>query len=190
VSAIDAAGNTSPAKHACTTVPFSWSHFPTLNLERKPSPPPALQLDNAKPMTKVSDAKSWQGKYLTGPVGSGVFLDADCCSHSGWDFSASFPFFVTQINRASVLVTTCAHCGKLRVGSSYDSTQRRFIGKTHDINLHSKRTHRGKIVTVQVKAPASSLDKQVVVFQVLSGKPRIEGIAGMPSAATISAALD
>jgi hypothetical protein len=196
VSALDAAGNTSPAMRACTTVPFGWPHFPTDNLELKPSPPAAGQLDDAKPMKKVSDAKSWQGTYLKGPIGSGVFLYANCCSAGDagpagcwYGCGSPLPFYVGQINRAGVIVTTCSHCGKLRVGFTYDTVKHKFIGKTQVINLHSKHTHRGKIVTIKAKAPASSGDKQVVIFKVLSGKPRIEGIAGMPSSESIAEAL-
>jgi hypothetical protein len=181
VSAVDAAGNVSRAKRACTTVPFGWSHFPTLNLDLKPSPPPARQLDGARPTVKVPSAKSWQGKYLTGKAGSGVALDAHCCSHGVYD-SIWSQYYPTQINRVGLLVTTCPVCGKVRVGFDYE--EHKFTGKTQDINLRSNRTHRGKIVTIKVPALT-----YFVGVKVLRGRPRIEGLAGMPSSAEISAAL-
>jgi hypothetical protein len=62
----------------------------------------------------------------------------------------------------------------------------RRVGQRGQVRVRdrSKRIHRGKIVTIKVPALTYFVD-----IKVLRGKPRIEGLAGMPSSAEISQAL-
>lgn len=154
-------------------------------------------------MRVVRDAHSWQGRYITGPAQSvvqlwggktlggcyvGCLTPLDChWNPCDYRFPTAIAYLDTPTTVA-IIATTCPACGTLRMGYAFADHKvtrlfahptwwRHVTGPGTTLDFRSPTLRRGRLFVLTVPESVHAI---VLFFEVLSGNPRIEGIAAPP----------